>query len=224
MSIERRGQRHFASSTERVVTLPRRASRTVSELAAARELSDNAVRAQLATLERDGLVRQEREWRGGGTPSLDYGLTPDAEALFPKAHGAVLRSVVAVVDGRLGPEETEAILREAGSRLATPPPADASPEDRTRLAVAVIDELGGLAELEDRGDHVLLRGFACPLADVVAGAPDACRIAQALLSEATGLQLRERCDREDPHVAGLSSGRLTLRPPRPIRRPDAVWR
>ena len=41
-----------------MVQLLRRASRTVEELAQALGLTDNAVRAHLATLERDGLVRQ----------------------------------------------------------------------------------------------------------------------------------------------------------------------
>ena len=60
-------QRFFTSTRGRIVTLLRRASRTVDELAAALDLTDNAVRAHLATLERDGIVQQRGARRGGST-------------------------------------------------------------------------------------------------------------------------------------------------------------
>ena len=207
MSMQRWDQRFFASTRGRVVTLLRRASRTVNELADDLELTDNAVRAHLATLERDGLVQQQGERRGGGKPSLAYGLTPEAEALFPKAYGSVLGAVVAVVGDRLGPREADAILREAGQRLATPPDDAAGVEERVALAAATIEHLGGLAEVERVDDHYLLRGFACPLAESVTGAPESCRIAEALLAESTGLAVRECCDRD-----GTPRCRFELRP------------
>ena len=55
MQTPRADQRFFSTTRGRVVQLLRRASRTVEELARALELTDNAVRAHLATLERDGL-------------------------------------------------------------------------------------------------------------------------------------------------------------------------
>ncbi len=61
--------RFFASTRGKIVTLLRRASRTVDELAQALDLTDNAVRAHLATLERDGFVQQRGERRGSGKPS-----------------------------------------------------------------------------------------------------------------------------------------------------------
>jgi predicted ArsR family transcriptional regulator len=46
----------FESTRGRVVTLLRRSGRTVEELARELGLTDNGVRAHLATLERDGVV------------------------------------------------------------------------------------------------------------------------------------------------------------------------
>ncbi|HET8631769.1 MAG TPA: ArsR family transcriptional regulator, partial [Thermomicrobiales bacterium] len=80
-------RRFFGSTRGRVLALLRRASRTVDELARALGLTDNAVRAHLATLERDGLVRQEGLRRGAGKPAYAYDLTPAAERLFPSAYG-----------------------------------------------------------------------------------------------------------------------------------------
>jgi len=79
-------QRFFESTRGRIIMLLRRASRTVEELAQALELTDNAVRAHLATLERDGLVRQRGARRGSGKPAFVYELTSETEQLFPKAY------------------------------------------------------------------------------------------------------------------------------------------
>src|SRR5207249_6425780 len=57
-------ERFFASTRGRIVQLLRRATSTVDELAEALGLTDNAVRAHLAILERDGLVQQKGVRRG----------------------------------------------------------------------------------------------------------------------------------------------------------------
>src|SRR2546423_4616771 len=99
-------QRFFESTRGRIIMLLRRADRTVEELAQALNLTDNAVRAHLATLERDGLVRQRGARRGAGKPAFVYEPTPEAEQLFPKAYGSVLRELLQVLEEDL-PDEVE---------------------------------------------------------------------------------------------------------------------
>src|SRR5262245_23764551 len=94
-------QRFFASTRGRVGALWRRGDRTVGDLAQALGLTDNAVRAHLAALERDGLVRQGGLRRGSGKPAYSYELTAEAERLFPKADGPLLRLVLDVLGERL---------------------------------------------------------------------------------------------------------------------------
>ncbi len=179
-------RRFFESRRGRIVTLLRRSGRTVEELARELDLTDNGVRAHLATLERDGLVRQRGLVRrsGGGKPAYLYELTPEAEELFPKAYEPVLEQLLSILTERLGPEESEALLRAVGRRMAE---GQAVPTDgvRTRLeaAVAVLNELGGLAELEEREGSFFIRGYDCPLAAAVPGHPEVCRLAEALLAE-----------------------------------------
>ena len=72
-------KRFWASTRGRIVLLLRRASRTVNELAQALDLTDNAVRGQLALLERDGLVHQSGRRAGKHKPNLTYALTPEAQ-------------------------------------------------------------------------------------------------------------------------------------------------
>jgi len=117
-----RDQKFFESTRGRIVTLIRRASRTVEELAQELDLTDNGVRAHLAVLERDGLVRQRGSVRrggsGGGKPAYVYELTPQAEDLFPKAYEPVLHRLLDVLGEQAGEENFEALLRAGGVRLA----------------------------------------------------------------------------------------------------------
>jgi predicted ArsR family transcriptional regulator len=65
-------RRFFDSTRGRIVTMLRRSNRTVEDLARALDLTDNGVRAHLAVLERDGIVRQRgslRRTSGGGKPA-----------------------------------------------------------------------------------------------------------------------------------------------------------
>ena len=199
MATTRWDEQFFASTRGRIVTLLRRAGGTVDELARALGLTDNGVRAHLATLERDGIVRQRgtvSRGGGGGKPAYVYELTPEAEALFPKAYSPVLRELLDVMAERLGPEETEALLRAVGRRIAGERIVPASGlRARLEAAAAVLNELGGFAELEERDGAFVIRGYSCPLTDVVPGHPEVCRLAEALLTEIAGVQVREHCDR-----------------------------
>jgi predicted ArsR family transcriptional regulator len=198
MATNRWNQRFLATTRGQVVAMLRRASQTVNELATALDLTDNAVRLHLSTLERDGLVTQEGVRRGGGKPSYAYGLTPQAQQLFPKPYGTVLDELLGVLSERLPPAALEAAVREVGRRLAAghqAPPGDL----RLRVAhgAALLNDLGGLAEVEDDGNQLWIQGFDCPLA-AAAGHVEACRLAETLLTEVIGNSVCERCDRSNP--------------------------
>jgi len=195
MSFVQKNPRFFVSTRGKIVTLLRRASQTVEELAQALDLTDNAVRAQLMVLERDGLVQQRGSRRGSSKPAYVYSLTAAAEELFPKAYGPVLRQLLETLNERLTAEEVEALMQATGRRLAalwSVPPG----EVRTRLerAVEVLNELGGLAELERHNGAYVIQGYSCPLATVVPGHPEVCRLAASLLTELVGVPVQEHCD------------------------------
>ena len=109
---------------------------------------------------------------GEGKPAYVYELTPQAEDLFPKGYEPVLRRLLDILAERLGPEESEAMLRSVGRRIAE---GQAAPTGgtRSRLEVAfeVINELGGLAELEERDGELVIQGYSCPLAAVTPDHP-----------------------------------------------------
>jgi predicted ArsR family transcriptional regulator len=137
-----------------------------------------------------------RPGSGGGKPAYVYELTPEAEDLFPKAYEPVLRYLLDVLSEGLGPKKSETILRDVGRRIAE---GRGAAEDgvRARLeeAVAVLNELGGLAELEEHDEGFVIRGYGCPLAAVTPGHPEVCRMAETLISELAGVPVHEHCDR-----------------------------
>src|SRR6266581_7262549 len=100
MSSSNWNQRFFNSTRGRIVTLLRRGNKTVDELAQELELTDNAIRAHLATLERDGFVRQQGARRSASKPAYVYELGPAAEQLFHKAYEPVLQQLLAEVSAR----------------------------------------------------------------------------------------------------------------------------
>jgi predicted ArsR family transcriptional regulator len=184
-----------------MVTLLRRSGRTVEELARSLGLTDNGVRAHLSVLERDGIVRQRgsvRRGSGGGKPAYVYELTSEAEDLFPKAYAPALGRLLDVLVERLGPEESEALLRSVGRRLVE---GKTVPTDDTRArleaAAGVLNELGGLAELEEQDGTFVIRGYSCPLAAVAPDHPEVCRLAEALVAEVAGVPVHEHCDRNE---------------------------
>ena len=193
-----RDEKFFESTRGQVVTLLRRSGRTVEDLARALDLTDNGVRAHLAILERDGIVRQRGSVRrsSGGKPAYVYELTQEAEDLFPKAYEPALRRLLDVLSDQLGPEESEALLRSVGRRLAEEhyKRADGA-HARLESAVEALNELGGLAELEERDGAGVIRGYSCPLAGVTPAHPEVCRMAETLIAELAGVPVHERCDR-----------------------------
>jgi predicted ArsR family transcriptional regulator len=191
-------RRFFESTRGQIVSLLRSSACTVEDLAEKLNLTDNAVRAHLATLERDGLVRQSGLRRGPRKPHFTYVLTDEADKLFPKAYDALLNQLIAVLKNRLTPPEIEGVLKEVGRAMATDGTgrSDAKLEARVQSAVRILESIGGAAEVEQHGDKFVIQASGCPLAAAVAVHPEVCRLAEALVAEVVKAPVVERCDRE----------------------------
>jgi len=191
-------QRFFESTRGQIVTILRSSPCTVEELATRLELTDNAVRAHLSTLERDGIVRQSGIRRGARKPHFTYALTEEADRLFPKAYDALLNQLIAVLKHRLSPTEIEDVLREVGRAVAASMPNghDASLQSRVQKAVKVLEAIGGSAEIEQNNGKIVIRGNGCPLAAAVSVHPEVCRLAETLIGEIVKAPVVEKCDRE----------------------------
>ena len=192
-------KRFFESTRGRIVSLIRGSTKTVNELAAELGLTDNAVRAHLLFLERDGLIKQSGIQRGSRKPHFAYELTDEADQLFPKAYDILLTQLIDVLKGRLTPSELENVLREVGRSLARAQGLNAQTGDldhRLQIGLAALEAIGGSARVEKDGGSCVIRSEGCPLAAAVSEHPEVCRLAETLLSEIIGREVQERCDRE----------------------------
>jgi predicted ArsR family transcriptional regulator len=211
MAVSDLNKRFLETTRGQIVALLRRSARTVEELARSLGLTDNAVRAHLVTLERDGLVRAigVRRGAGAGKPATLYELHPDAEPLFSRAYAPVLRAILDAVAERLPESETEALMHDVGRRLAAQLGRGVSGDLHTRVhaAAALLSALGGEAYVEKGDDTLQLRGYGCPLSAAVTARAEVCHAVEALLSEVIGRPVQEHCDRGDRprccfHVGG----------------------
>lgn len=191
-------KRFFQSTRGQIVTYLRSGPCTVEELARKLHLTDNAVRAHLATLERDGLVRLSGVRRGARKPHFTYTLTADADRLFPKAYDALLNHLISVLKGRLSSREIEKVLREVGRAIAAKAPKGHSNglDSRVQNALRAFKSIGGAAKVEKHEDMMVIKSNGCPLAAAVSVHPEVCRLAETLVAEIVKAPVEEHCNRE----------------------------
>ena len=197
-------KRLLAETRGRILAFLRSENHTVNELAAVLRLTDNAVRAHLLSLERDGLVQQHGTRPGKRKPHVAYELSMGAEHIFPKAYGPLLNHFVTVISNRLPPRSLRATMREVGAVVA----ADyldqwkgQSRRERIKAALDLLHDLGGSAKFAESEGKQFIRGRnGCPLAAVTATHPEACLIVESLLSKVIGVPAKKCCEYgETPH-------------------------
>jgi predicted ArsR family transcriptional regulator len=173
---------------------------TTDDLAEALNLTDNAVRAHLATLERDGFIQPQGERREGrvGKPAVLYQISPDAEPLFSKAYLPLLTSQLAALGDRLTAGELDGLLADVGTRLAAGAGhASGNLSQRVQAASDLLNRLGGLSTVEEieAGERYLIESRGCPVGVAVKERPEVCEAIVALLSELTGARVSSCCNR-----------------------------
>jgi predicted ArsR family transcriptional regulator len=183
----------------RILELLRRGVMTVDELASVLHLTRTAVRAQLATLERDELVEQRGSRRSASKPARVYGVTTQAELLFSRAYIPILTHLLHVLARRLSPAEFDSVMHEVGrGAMAGRATAPHGPlRDRVITASTLLNELGGLSEVDEEDGLYIIRSRGCPLAAATAEHPEACNALESMLSEFVGAKVTKCCDRYD---------------------------
>jgi predicted ArsR family transcriptional regulator len=190
--------RFFHSTRGQIVMLLRQQTRTVADLAEALGLTDNAVRAHLATLERDALVHRTGERPGFRKPHYSYALTTEAEELFPKTYGPLLDRILTTLKERFGSAQVTAVLRDVGRDIAASRKVlgDAAPTARLEEVLKLLHEFGGQARIERSDSMILIRGMTCPLAAVTGDHTEVCKMIETIISKILGVPVRQKCHRE----------------------------
>jgi predicted ArsR family transcriptional regulator len=191
-------ERLFKSTRGKILELLRTRERTVNELAEELHLTDNAVRAHLASLERDRLVSQAGMKPGVRKPHVTYALGPEAEHLFPKAYGQLVSLLMSIFSRQVTRQEVRAAMRAAGRAVAREHLSELKGKSRRQridAALRVLKELGGAATFREEDGKHFIYGNGCPIAAATADHPEACLLAESLLTSVIGSPVKERCVR-----------------------------
>lgn len=190
-------KRFFESTRGQIVALLRGSAKTVNEIADALKLTDNAIRAHLLSLERDGLVEQKGVVKGFRKPHHLYGLTAEARHLFPKPYASLFNRMLAVLKRTLPPASVAATLRNLGNEIGNENSADRSAEFDGRIdeALKALESLGGSAEVVREKNKTLIKSESCPFSEAVSEHPEVCKVAESMIAEIVGTNVTETCDR-----------------------------
>jgi predicted ArsR family transcriptional regulator len=213
--------RRSETSRARIVELLRAGGMTVDEIGAKLGLSHNAVRVQLTSMERDGLVHHARTERRTTRPSHIFELTQDTRQWLSKAYVPFLTHLTGTIVRRQAPKEVAALMRDVGRSLADTLRARTVSSGllAARAAAASVtlnEELGAVTRVEPVNGHFVIRGHGCPLAAVTADHPVACLAIETFIAEMTDSRVRECCTRQNPPQCCFE---ITNKPPRvPVSR------
>jgi len=184
-----------AGTRERIFRILRKSRNTVEAMADALGVTKNAVRAQLALLQREGIVEIQGEVKGTRRPAALYGLRPGADIHFSRAYPVVLSRLVHVLSEKLEQTEFRTVMRELGHQLArSVPRPSGTPLERVETALKFLKVLGADTEMTEAGGKITVSSYGCPIAEAVTADLRSCIAMEALLKELTGLPVRERCD------------------------------
>jgi predicted ArsR family transcriptional regulator len=170
---------------------------TVDELAVRLGVTDNAVRAQLQRLERDGFVAKTGFRPGVRRPHVEYHLTLDARTLFPTAYEPVLSALVDVLAER-NAQASRQLLLKTGRRLLRERIGNLrgrTAQQRLTEAVLKLNGSSNGIEIINKPAQTIVRTCSCPLASVVAVQPMLCSVFATLLTELLDTNVSESCEK-----------------------------
>lgn len=188
-------KKFYKSTRGRIVLGLREGAKTVNELAAELALTDNAVRAHLATLERDRLVEQGELVKGHRKPHFSYRLTDEAHHLFPTPYHSLLNRTFDALKRRWPLGVVLEVMRDVGRTIGLSREPNGNADERVNAALEALADVGGSAVLVNEDGRRVIKSDACPFAEAVTEHPEVCKMAEAMVEEVIGSEVREVCDR-----------------------------
>lgn len=180
---------------DRIVRLLLEHGNTIEALANRLGVTENAVRAQIALLQREGIVEVKGEVKGTRRPAAVYGLRPGADVHFSKAYPLFLAQLVRVLAQKLSKTEFRSVMLGLGKGLAgSVPRPGGDPRERVRAGLKFLKMLGSAAEMTEEKGKIVITSFGCPIAEAVSEDERSCIAMETLLKELTGLPVAEHCE------------------------------
>jgi DeoR family transcriptional regulator, suf operon transcriptional repressor len=182
---------------ELLLALKKHQPQTARELAARFDVTPNAMRRHLETLEAAGVVRHAREVRGVGGPVHAFSLTASGEALFPRSYANVLLETL----GSLAAEHGRGGVGEFFRRKWTALAAEAAPalhslplEERVQLVAELWTSMGYMAEadIDSESGLPVLRKHNCAIRAVAEQYPEVCGTEAEFIAGVIGVTVERR--------------------------------
>jgi predicted ArsR family transcriptional regulator len=183
-----------------------RGPQTVTQLAAQLGITDNAIRAQLQRLQRDGLVRRTGLRRGSRRPHAEYQLTSQARQLFPRAYEPMLQKLMDVLTQRLPQRLARDLILRTGRQLIAERLGQMRGRTVRQRLAEILRTLNGAGlgiDLVESKRTVLVRSCGCPLASLTATHPELCDLFSKLFTHFLGAPVRQCCEREESPRCGF---------------------
>lgn len=184
-----------AGARDRIVRHLIKHQSTIESLATRLGVTKNAVRAQIALLQREGIVEIQGEVKGTRRPAAVYGIRPGADIHVSRAYPVILSHLTHVLAQKLSHTEFRTVMRELGRRLASSVPRPSGdPRERITATLTFLKMLGSVAEVTEERGKIIISSYGCPIAEAVTADVRSCIAMEALLQDLTGLPVTERCD------------------------------
>jgi len=179
---------------ERIIRLLLPQPLTIAAMAKRLGMTQNAVRAQVALLQREGVAEQQGEVKGARRPSALYGLCAGADAQLSRAYPSMVSHLVRVLSEELSSRELEKVMKKVGRLFGSElPRATGDVAERVKKTVRFLDTLGSIAEMTEENGRYVISSDGCPIGVAVAANVHACSSMQALIQELTGLTVDKEC-------------------------------
>ncbi|MHA2247866.1 MAG: helix-turn-helix transcriptional regulator [Candidatus Hodarchaeales archaeon] len=179
--------------------------KTINEIAAAVDLSNNAVRKYLFELEKSDYVVKQTEKRNVGRPVIMYSLHKNALNVFPKVYAEFAVSLINELINELGASRTQKILSDVGKTLGkeikinySSEVGQSSLEQRIITLVKVFEEYGKYPTVLEDEEYYFVRNSNCLLFGIVKEHSIVCEVDQNIVEILLGSKAeKQECLKND---------------------------
>lgn len=183
-----------------ILTLLRRETLTINELAQRLDLARNAIVLPIQQLEADGVVvGSTRREKRAGKPALEYRLAQGTEDVASTAYPPFAELLMDSLPQHLTRRQIADLMENVGQKMAakldTRNAGDFS--ERLKAATDFVDELGAATLVERSETGAVVRSFSCPLGRAVRREPCVCEAVAAFFATVTGANVEQRCKHAD---------------------------
>ncbi len=168
-------------------------SMTMKDLGARCQVSYEAVRQQVAQMEKEGWLERKRIPQSRvGPPTSCYTLTPKGDHLFPKYYDVLAIELIDTVAEKLGPDELRQILAslvEVRVKKWQPLLEGKSLEERLEVLKGIYLEDDPFISIESGENGLRLIERNCPFLNIAHRRPTLCSVTVSILTQLLGVRV-----------------------------------